>query len=325
MGINYYAYIESEEWRQRANAAKLRAGYRCQVCNRPSSEVTLDAHHRTYERLGDELPEDITVLCRGCHELYETRRKSMKLLPVNNVSLPLVSTLKADKSNHYFTLTESADPSSESIEYDSEYYNPDNHLLPVLGKLVHSVGYIGNTIYFLWIEWAIISRNPIEILSPFLQLQTLGNWITSPLFWQYIAITTVGLVLMFLGRWIVNKVNPKTGLLRWYWKWGASALIKVPLFFVSVAIAIVVILQTAFTWLGLGTEIISENTLLLSIGVLKIYSSLLLIPAVHLIWNNRLRNTWAKLGISLVVLPLLIVGILTIDLWWGKQDRKSVV
>ncbi len=124
---------------------------------------------------------------------------------------------------------------------------------------------------------------------------------------------------MFLGRWIANKVNPKTSLLRWYWKWGASALIKVPLFFVSVVIAIVVILQTAFTWLGLGTEIITEDTLLLSIGVLKIYSSLLPIPAFHLIWDNRLRNNWAKLGISIIVLLVLIAGILTIDLWWGKQ------
>lgn len=75
MGINYYAYIQSDEWRQRADAAKQRAGFRCQVCNRSSVQVTLDAHHRTYERLGNERPEDITVLCRDCHGLYELNKK----------------------------------------------------------------------------------------------------------------------------------------------------------------------------------------------------------------------------------------------------------
>ena len=76
--IDYYTYISSPEWRTKANAAKQRAGNRCQVCNRPSTEIQLDAHHRTYERLGHEPPEDITVLCRGCHELYERSGKIPK-------------------------------------------------------------------------------------------------------------------------------------------------------------------------------------------------------------------------------------------------------
>jgi 5-methylcytosine-specific restriction endonuclease McrA len=71
---DYYEYIKSQAWRQRANEAKKRAGYRCQVCNKHRDETQLDAHHRTYERLGRERPEDITVLCRGCHGLYEENR-----------------------------------------------------------------------------------------------------------------------------------------------------------------------------------------------------------------------------------------------------------
>ena len=69
--VNYYDYIHSPQWKAKADAAKKRAGYRCQVCNRHKDEVILDAHHRTYERLGHERPEDITVLCHGCHEIYE--------------------------------------------------------------------------------------------------------------------------------------------------------------------------------------------------------------------------------------------------------------
>lgn len=71
----YYEYIKSPKWREKAEEAKARAGNRCQVCNRSRAEVQLDAHHRTYERLGHELPEDITVLCRECHELYEDAKR----------------------------------------------------------------------------------------------------------------------------------------------------------------------------------------------------------------------------------------------------------
>jgi hypothetical protein len=69
----YYAYIKSSAWKARADAAKARAGHRCQVCNEGGQ---LDAHHRTYERLGCELETDITVLCRECHRLFEFARKN---------------------------------------------------------------------------------------------------------------------------------------------------------------------------------------------------------------------------------------------------------
>ena len=73
----YREYIESEEWRRKAVQAKERAGWRCQVCNRRGDEVTLDAHHRTYARLGRERPDDITVLCRECHQMYSEARKAI--------------------------------------------------------------------------------------------------------------------------------------------------------------------------------------------------------------------------------------------------------
>lgn len=73
--IDYYEYIQSPAWRQKAEAAKQRAAQRCQVCNRHKREVRLNAHHRTYERLGSELPEDLTVLCEDCHRLYEENKR----------------------------------------------------------------------------------------------------------------------------------------------------------------------------------------------------------------------------------------------------------
>ena len=75
---NHREYINSAQWNTRALAAKERAGWRCQVCNKHKNQTILDAHHRTYERLGWELPSDITVLCRDCHELFESNKRAQR-------------------------------------------------------------------------------------------------------------------------------------------------------------------------------------------------------------------------------------------------------
>ena len=78
--FNYQAYLLSEDWRRKAEAAKKRAGYRCQVCNRDRSEVLqLEAHHRTYEYLGEERAADLTVLCNECHDLFSKHGKLAKV------------------------------------------------------------------------------------------------------------------------------------------------------------------------------------------------------------------------------------------------------
>ena len=71
--IDYHQYIKSKVWKEKAVAAKERADYRCQICNIEGSDSTLHAHHRTYERLGAELPEDITGLCAGCHKTFHDK------------------------------------------------------------------------------------------------------------------------------------------------------------------------------------------------------------------------------------------------------------
>lgn len=63
----YSAYLQTPEWQARRAEALERARHRCQVCN---SGGLLDVHHRTYERRGEERPEDLTVLCRRCHYLF---------------------------------------------------------------------------------------------------------------------------------------------------------------------------------------------------------------------------------------------------------------
>lgn len=83
--VHYETYIRSRRWKEKADAAKARAGWRCQTCNRPHKQVRLEAHHRTYERLGWEVDEDITVLCSDCHKaitrLIQEIRHSTKSFP----------------------------------------------------------------------------------------------------------------------------------------------------------------------------------------------------------------------------------------------------
>ncbi len=41
----YLTYLASPAWQAKATAAKVRAGWRCQVCNTHRSQAPLDAHH----------------------------------------------------------------------------------------------------------------------------------------------------------------------------------------------------------------------------------------------------------------------------------------
>jgi hypothetical protein len=70
--VHYEDYIKSPEWKSRAEAAKNRAGNRCQVCN---GRESLNAHHRTYENLGNEGEMDLIVLCKDCHKLFHDNGK----------------------------------------------------------------------------------------------------------------------------------------------------------------------------------------------------------------------------------------------------------
>jgi hypothetical protein len=77
--INYYEYLQSTTWRAKAQAAKRRAHYRCWCC---SGRQRLEAHHRTYARLGHERPDDLRVLCHRCHTFFSQHRTLARWLGV---------------------------------------------------------------------------------------------------------------------------------------------------------------------------------------------------------------------------------------------------
>lgn len=60
----YYAYLSSSAWRKKRVEALGRGNYECARCRETEHLVV---HHLTYDRIGDEAPEDLRVLYEPCH------------------------------------------------------------------------------------------------------------------------------------------------------------------------------------------------------------------------------------------------------------------
>jgi len=74
--LPYAEYLKSRHWQRQRKEALERAGHRCQVCN--VDELPLEVHHRTYERLGREVPDDLFVLCEVCHGIFSKHGRLAK-------------------------------------------------------------------------------------------------------------------------------------------------------------------------------------------------------------------------------------------------------
>jgi hypothetical protein len=68
--VNYYEYINSPAWSAKRTSF-LASGHKrsryCYTCRRPWQKGW-HIHHLTYERLGEENFNDLTVICPICHE-----------------------------------------------------------------------------------------------------------------------------------------------------------------------------------------------------------------------------------------------------------------
>lgn len=64
----YSQYLDSEEWRQKADRVLFRDGGKCMAvldgCQRRASHV----HHLTYKHVGNEPLFDLISVCPSCHE-----------------------------------------------------------------------------------------------------------------------------------------------------------------------------------------------------------------------------------------------------------------
>lgn len=128
----YNDYLQSEAWRVRRKWKLEQADFRCQVCNAGGE---LHVHHRTYDRLGSERENDLTVLCQDCHGLFHgkvqrpdggdltengwhmaTRMYASGLLPVHPGALGLLDILRRGET--YFFV---AEPEGEWAKRDDRF------------------------------------------------------------------------------------------------------------------------------------------------------------------------------------------------------------
>lgn len=69
----YDRYMRSDKWRRRRLIKIANAGYRCEDCGKKMFDASkFQVHHKTYERLGRELDEDLSCKCRRCHRRVST-------------------------------------------------------------------------------------------------------------------------------------------------------------------------------------------------------------------------------------------------------------
>jgi hypothetical protein len=66
----YLTYLHSEAWNEMREAVMWLRGGKCERCGAAAQEL----HHKTYERLGRELPADIELLCHDCHVVADKER-----------------------------------------------------------------------------------------------------------------------------------------------------------------------------------------------------------------------------------------------------------
>ena len=70
------AYLDSKAWQKLRKKVFDRDNNECVYCG---SMDSLNCHHITYARLGNEKLSDLTTLCRECHgELHEIEGYSRK-------------------------------------------------------------------------------------------------------------------------------------------------------------------------------------------------------------------------------------------------------
>lgn len=63
---SYLEYLQSDLWKQKKVEALSVMGNFCKICG---SKKNINVHHRSYDRIGEELVEDLSILCKSCHKM----------------------------------------------------------------------------------------------------------------------------------------------------------------------------------------------------------------------------------------------------------------
>ena len=99
--VNYYAYLQSPQWRA-VRAKRLQIdGFRCHICG---ARKNLEVHHRSYERLAakNEI-YDLITLCHDCHMMMHDIKPKEEFDVVSDADLADFVFLKETAQNNNST------------------------------------------------------------------------------------------------------------------------------------------------------------------------------------------------------------------------------
>lgn len=69
----YTEYMRSDKWRALCREVYAERGHVCEMCGRDDRKTEM--HHKTYDRLGHELKEDLMIVCaEDCHPRADRER-----------------------------------------------------------------------------------------------------------------------------------------------------------------------------------------------------------------------------------------------------------
>jgi 5-methylcytosine-specific restriction endonuclease McrA len=74
---DYKKHLASNEWKGIRQRLFAERGKKCERC---ASTDEIEVHHKTYERLGKEEPDDLLILCEACHEKEHAQKASARYL-----------------------------------------------------------------------------------------------------------------------------------------------------------------------------------------------------------------------------------------------------
>lgn len=77
----YVSYLMSEKWFEFKKMLFAMRGRRCEICQTTKGQI--HGHHLTYERLYNEKPEDVQLLCQSCHRDIHKKKKKVMTQPTH--------------------------------------------------------------------------------------------------------------------------------------------------------------------------------------------------------------------------------------------------
>ncbi|APX99464.1 HNH endonuclease [Lacinutrix venerupis] len=72
----YYGYLQSNIWKKKREWVLKNVDYKCERCGKKALLV----HHKTYDRVGYENPEDLMAVCKSCHGKEHSENRDLDIV-----------------------------------------------------------------------------------------------------------------------------------------------------------------------------------------------------------------------------------------------------